>query len=31
VVHEGSRFALSNGQDDAALALRVTLIAARAP
>jgi mannose-6-phosphate isomerase-like protein (cupin superfamily) len=26
VVHQGSRFALSNGRDDIALALRVTLI-----
>ena len=31
VVHQGSRFALANGQADAALALRVTVIGARKP
>jgi hypothetical protein len=30
-VDQGSRFALSNGRDDAALAIRVTLIAAVSP
>jgi hypothetical protein len=31
VVHQGSRFALANGQDETALALRATVIGARAP
>ena len=31
VVHEGSSLALSNGRDDLALALRVTLISVGAP
>ena len=31
VVHQGSRFALSNSRDDAALAIRVTLIAPASP
>jgi len=30
VVHEGSRFAITNARQDAALAIRVTLIAATA-